>query len=144
MRSWSYKEWYKENKEALSKKRKKKYKKCREYKAECKARSLIYYRTHKRKTVPVDRFKVQTVAGDNYVTIGRVARTISRSVQTVRLYHTEGLIPLPLYFDKRGWRLYAKSQLGVLKLAFEAWDKKEITKKDVAEILSKNWGGLVL
>lgn len=141
---WSYKEWYTDNKVELSKKRKAKYKTSQKYRTVCKDRSLLYYRTRKRKTMPVDRFRVQTAVGDNYVTIGRVAKSINRSVQTVRLYHVEELIPQPLFFDKRGWRMYTKSQLGILKLAFEAWDKKEITKKAVAVTLAKNWKGLAI
>ena len=137
---FSYKQWYKENKAELSKKRKRRYRQDKDYRTDCRAKALKYYKTHKRKTSPVDRFRIQNVAGDNYVTIGRVAKAIDRSVHTVRLYHAAGLIPMPLFFDRRGWRLYTMSQLGVLRKTFEMLDKGKIAREEARETLSENWG----
>ena len=139
--SSSFVDWYNSGgKTKLSRKRKKRYKTDPKYRNTVKRRATKYYEDNK--GLPVDR-KVFKSKGSNFYSIGKVATVINRNIQTIRTYHTNGIIPKTTHTDPRGWRLYTEHQINLLKRVFSVYDSKsnEELKKlhQVKEILEKEW-----
>lgn len=140
--AWNYKDWYhnKGGKQTLARKRRKKYRTDASYRKTQKDNSTNYYRTRKRKIMPSDRTSIQSVDGKRYFSIGRVARMLGRKVVTIRQYHESDVLPSPTFFDGRGWRLYTKEQVGLMRDTFQKFDKGEIeTLAAVSRIIARDW-----
>lgn len=136
---WDYKDWYKENKKKLSKKRKRRYRDDRQYREECKKRARGYYNSNKKMMQPKDRFRIRSADNKIYFTIGRVASMINRTIGRIREYHKSGMIPQPLYFDRRGWRLYTMKQVTLMQDAFEGVDRGGWSWEALKKYLEDNW-----
>ncbi len=135
---FDFKEWYRTNKERLSKQRKRRYATDSRYREKAKADAKDRYHATKSDRV-VDR-KTLTDGKRFYVTIGKVAELIHRKVQTVRDYHAMKVIPDPTFYDSRGWRLYTHDQVKIIVSVFKAFDRKEIKSlSDVGVILYDRW-----
>jgi len=120
--AWNYREWYEKNSKELSEKRKKRYIADAKYREERKKLASAYYVANKKRPQPLDR-KMIVSGGVEYVTIGKLAERINRSVQTIHGYHRKGVLPDPEAFDIRGWRLYTKEQTEAIEQAFIMFDQ---------------------
>ncbi len=83
------------------------------------------YRTVVRRERPIDRRTIVTEDGARFVSIGRVSRMIGRETASIRRYHRMGVIPQPLFFDRRGWRLYSVDQVMLLRRVFRRLENPE-------------------
>lgn len=127
--SFSFKTWYETNKFALSEKRKLRYRMDPVYRAGVQANNAKVREENSRKRStensivekarlvafgPKPQWKTfdassQPAAGQTpgkLLTIGAVAAALGRSIQSVRLYEKQGLIPPAPYRSKKGDRLY--------------------------------------
>jgi len=131
-----YKDWYAKNRDRILADKKKKYKEDQAYRDRILNASKGRY---VQKDVPKDRKVIVTSAGE-YYSISRVAEIIKREIQTVRNYHKALVIPEPLAFDTRGWRLYNKHQVDLLADTFAKFDSGELKSlAEVADILQHDW-----
>lgn len=139
--AWSYKTWYARNKASLLAKRRRKYRTDPTYKRQLIATSRRQYRSYRLKHPKVeDRRVMDTEDGERLLSIGMIAPIIRRSIQTVREYHANGVIPLPTHCDARGWRLYDRRQAAALVDAFNRFDRKELKRlSDVGKFLKERW-----
>jgi DNA-binding transcriptional MerR regulator len=138
---WTYKKWYQENRKQLLHDRRRRYHTDPAYrKRRIKEASESYYRRRSRDGLPADRRLIRTSSGGEFYSIGRLAEEINRSVQTIREYHSNDVIPTPLYFDSRGWRLYSDRQIVLLRDVFYRFDKQELRSlAEVASVLRREW-----
>lgn len=137
--AWDYKEWYADNKVEFNRKRRERYRKRADIRRDARKRALTYYHSHKKRMEPVDRYRIRSADGSNFVTIGRVSREIGRSINRIRVYHKNGVIPTPLFYDSRGWRLYSSMQLSILSIAFGEVEDKQWSLDDASKYLAENW-----
>ena len=82
---------------------------------------------------------MRTPDGSILYTVGVAAKASNRKVQTIRKYHRSGVIPNPLFYDKRGWRLYTKEQILLLRTVFQALDDGRIKRADAISVLGRRW-----
>lgn len=137
---FDHKQYYREHKEAISVRRKKKYAEDPVYRKRVKRRSAAYHRIFKRKMAPTDRGIVIATDGSKYLTVGKVAVAINRKKSTVQYYNTKGVIPDPKVMDSRGWRLYTREQVILLREAFKKFDRGELgSLKEVTAFITKRW-----
>jgi hypothetical protein len=131
---WTYRGWYEKNKEALSKKRKERYRKDKEYREKVLEQNKDY-RAKKAKEKPSQpKAKVRTpkhrkpvmmeipVRGKtvevSMVHVGAFARAIGRSVPTIHQWERVGLLPrTPFLLEGRNKqeRLYSAEMIGVVR-----------------------------
>lgn len=136
---FDFQEWYINNSDKLSRSRKRKYRRDPEYREKCKERAKKYYTREKKRPKGSCFIKV-TPDGQIYYTIGKICKMIGKKQQTVRQYHTTGVLPEPSARDSRGWRLYTVSQAKVIVATFNKFKRKKIkTLKQVSETIKKNW-----
>lgn len=139
MSEWSYSEYYRKNKKKISAKKKKRYEFDYSYRTMVKRRARAYYELHKKTDSHVDRKLFRGKEGV-VMTIGRLSSVIHRHIQTIRNYHSKGIIPEPKMWDSRGWRLYTSSQVSLLQLVFRKVDRKEIRSlKQAKELIHEGW-----
>lgn len=142
--TWDPKEHYEQNKDEISKKRRERYKTDPVYRQKRQSKALKYYDTRVKRSIPIDRRTILTEDGTRLMSIGRVARLIGRTIDSIRHYHKDGIIPEPLFFDSRGWRLYTPKQAMLLRGAFRRLDDEEDwrvrTLKDVSRLVTAEWG----
>lgn len=137
--SWSFDDWYAENKRTLAAKRRERYKKDPNYRERCKENARKYYHRVK-KRAKSDHTSMVDQKGRRLYTISWVAKVINRSTFVAREYFRTGGFPQPTYYDKRGWRLFTADQLNVLARAFQMYDDGRMKSiKEVAEYVRQNW-----
>jgi len=136
----TFKEWYEDNRERLSVKRKAKYRNDPEYRRKALERARRYYKLKRKKMVPADRRLVVAPDGSRYLTIGKLSKLINRSIQTIRAYHRQGVIPNVRHTDGRGWRLYTPGQAALLRKVFRAFDEGKLgSLEQVKRVVHKYW-----
>lgn len=136
--SFDYKDWYQENKKVIARKRKLKYHKDAEYRTLCKERARDYYNRNERR--PLEARFFRRVNGVDYITIGKLAKIIKRTTQTIRQYHDNCVIPEVNIVDSRGWRLYTLEQARIISSVFARYNKDKIrTLKEVSDQIKKKW-----
>ena len=142
-RTRTFQDWWNENKARKNAERRTTYRDNPVVRESRKAQALAHYRTKVRRERPIDRRSVVTEDGVRFMSIGRLARLIGRQIDSVRRYERTGVIPEPLYFDTRGWRLYTVSQAMLMRRVFRRFENKEDmevkTLNDVAALLHVDW-----
>ena len=140
-RTWSYEQWYRENRESLSRRRKEKYRNDPAYRLARINSARRSYSTEKLRGRPViDRKIVRRADGSAFFSIGHLSVMINRGIQTIREYHKKGVIPAPRFFDSRGWRLYTPNQMRLMRSVFRDFDEGRLsTLKDVERTLRLSW-----
>jgi DNA-binding transcriptional regulator YiaG len=131
---WTYRAWYERNKEALSKKRKERYHKDKEYREKVLEQNKEYREKKAKEKPQQSKTKVRTpkhrkpvamkikIGGRmqdvNMVHVGAFARAIGRSVPTIHQWERVGLLPKTPFFlrgkDKQE-RLYTAEMIGVVR-----------------------------
>ena len=135
-KGFNYASYYQTHKDKINRRRRERYQTDPKIKDTVRRRNKTYY-TNTRKE-PSDRRIVKSKKG-NFFSMGVFAKAINRKPQTIREYHRDGVIPDPLNFDTRGWRLYTREQTILAKKLFTSYDKKEITKADLIILLQEGW-----
>jgi hypothetical protein len=74
-------------------------------------------------------------------TISVASGITGRSIDFLRNWEAEGIIPKTLYTDSRGWRLYTAHQLHILKFTFMQYKSKKWKKHNAKRFLGHNWKG---
>lgn len=134
-----FREWYSRNKKDYNQRRKLRYATDPDYRDAVLTRSRQEAEERKARRARNDRRVFRAKKGE-LVSIGRLAEALGRKVQTVRKYHTDGVIPLPNHFDSRGWRLYTIEQLRAVVAAFDRFDRGILSSlDDVRKELKANW-----
>ena len=133
---FNYASYYGKNKEDINRRRRERYRANPELRKRVKKRNEKYYEENK--TERSDRRIVKSKKGV-FFSMGVFSKSINRKPQTVREYHRDGVIPDPLHFDTRGWRLYTRSQTLLAKQLFEKYDQKEIPKEELIILLREGW-----
>lgn len=137
--SWNYKDWYEENREELLARRRATYRSNPEYREKRIEDAKERYRRTRRHREIEDRRVIQR-EDEQFYSIGRLGEIIDRSIQTIREYHRNDVIPAPTHFDSRGWRLYSISQVELLRRTFAAFDRSEFSSlSEVARVLAEEW-----
>ena len=139
--SWSFKDWYDKNKEDFNRQRRLRYRvDHRDREARLRDAKSSYER-NRPPTVGQDR-RVIRADGRRFLSIGRLSELLNRSVQTVREYHYNGVIPDVTHVDSRGWRLYTPYQVRLLQEVFARFDAGELTSlAEVAREIEEAWNG---
>ena len=88
-------------------------------------RAMSYYMNNRKRHQPLDR-QVIVSGGVEYITIGKLSELLGRSVQTIHGYHRSGVLPSPVAFHVRGWRLYTKEQAETIAQTFRLFDLGQI------------------
>lgn len=114
---WTWAGYYEKHKEEIAQKRKEKYWSNKEFREQRKAKERENY-AKKKPQVQIDRRTIVNMDGDRFVTIGRVALAINRTVNSVRTLQKNKVIPAARYHDARGWSLFTTQQLRLLKAVF--------------------------
>jgi DNA-binding transcriptional regulator YiaG len=134
--TWTYRDWYERNKEALSKKRKERYHNNKEYREKVLDQNKEY-RAKKAKEKPSQpKAKIRTpkhrkpvqmeivLKGKIHqlalVHVGAFARAIGRSVPTIHQWERVGLLPKTpflLHGKNKHERLYSAEMIGVVRTA---------------------------
>ncbi len=115
-----YRDWYKENKERMSAKRRKQYAESKEYRDQALRRSAEYRR---QKLGRVGDGKVEkTWKGRKVICIrvGALAELTDVRPATISKLHRQGIIPESLF---EGYRLYTPNQVKMLQQFLPAWAK---------------------
>lgn len=143
------KEYYDDNKAAISAVKKKRYQEDRMYRQQVQLTSIEYYNKYQKRRNPIDRRIIQD--GDKcYYTIGKLAKALGKSVFTIRSYYKPiirksrviryPIMPDPIYYDSRGWRLFNKRQIILCVKVFKKFNSGELkTLTEVGDILLKGW-----
>jgi DNA-binding transcriptional MerR regulator len=121
---FDYKEWYGKNKERVAEARRRRYETDPAYREKIHDRNLKVRTTKKRADLQVKReedkakkaeaetpWREVVVNGQTYLTIGALARVLGKSVKTLRLWETQGLIPKAQHRAARGDRLYTPEEV---------------------------------
>lgn len=118
---FSFKTWYKTNKKSLNKGRRAKYDTDEEYRQrvlqmnrDARARRRVKQKKEKDAERGATLLRAATVPwkqSGQLFTIGALARSLGRSVQTVRLWEERGLIPPTQHRSEKGDRLYTSEQI---------------------------------
>ena len=140
--AFDHKKYYQENKDRISKQRKKKYRSDKEHRDACRKRAREYSskaRNAKRLINPVDRRVIKDRKGRRFLTVGKLAELIKRTPLTIRTMEAKGVLPLAKYSDKRGWRLYTLSQAELVRKYFKKYSDGDLTASQLSLILHKKW-----
>lgn len=133
-------DWYEENKEALSKKRKKKYKEDKQYRESIKDRTNETYR--KEHGILGDDMRIVTSDGEQFVAykLGDAAEMLGTNITTLRWYSTAGYIP-PFKLDGSPMRVITVDQLPLLEKFFDKVDTEAVSSVHLkmGNYLIKNW-----
>jgi hypothetical protein len=132
-----YKTYYEQHKEEINRRRREKYNLNPERRQTVLDQNKDYYRRVRRKP-GASRTVVHSSTG-NFFSMSVVATRINRKPATIREYHRQGVLPEPLHYDTRGWRLYTKAQVLLLIKAFADYDAKKLTKAELTQTLAKGW-----
>jgi len=134
-----YQLYYQIKRDKIRKRKKERYWYDEEHREKVKKAARDYQRS-RAKDSRADRMMIISTAGVRYLTIGRIARMIRRSIYMVREYHRLGVIPTPTQFNARGWRLYTREQANLLQHTFRRWDRREFEcLAQVGAVLHKKW-----
>jgi hypothetical protein len=140
---FNFKEHYEKNKDEINAKRRRKYHDDPEYYKRVRSNAKESYNRTIKRMQPIDRQTIVDGTGEKYWSIGRVSRLIGRTIITIRRHHVDGVIPLPIYYDSRGWRLYSTRQVSLLRKVFHKLDdEKDLTVQslsDVSKFLATCW-----
>jgi hypothetical protein len=131
---WTYRGWYEENKEALSKRRKERYHKDKDYRDKVLEQNKDYRAKKAQEKPQQPKAKVRTpkhrkpvsmkvkIGGKtqeiNMVHVGAFARAIGRSVPTIHQWERVGLLPktpFSLHGKNKQERLYTAEMIGVVR-----------------------------
>jgi len=131
---WTYRGWYEENKAALSKRRKERYHKDKEYREKVLEQNKDYRAKKAQDKPQTSKTKVRTpkhrkpvsmkvkIGGKsqevNMVHVGAFARAIGRSVPTIHQWERVGLLPrtpFNLNGKNKQERLYTAEMIGVVR-----------------------------
>ena len=139
--SWRFTDWYEKNKEEFNRKRRLRYHTDPKYREDRLQEVKRGYRRNQATNIGRDR-RVLHANGRRFLSIGRLAEVLNRSVQTVREYHYNGVIPDATHVDARGWRLYTTYQVQLLRDVFRRFDDGDLTSlAEVARVLEEAWNG---
>ncbi len=121
---FEYKAWYEQNKERVSEARKRRYETDPAYREKIHDRNLKVRTTKKRADLQVKReedkakkaeaetpWREVTIGGQVYLTIGALARVLGKSVKTLRLWESQGILPKTGHRAPRGDRLYTPEEV---------------------------------
>ena len=138
--TWEFKDYYKENREKLLARRRKRYQTDPEYRKLRQRDALGYYNRKVKRAVP----SVRTILyrrGRKYFTIGLLAKFIHRDEDTIRRYHRSGILPPTTVKHKDGWRLYTEAQVNLLQRAFQLLDQedKKINLQTLRDLVRRKW-----
>lgn len=109
----SFRSWYAQHGAELNEKRKTRYRTDPEYREQVLARAAEYRKTHPRKAAS-DRHKTRCYKGHcvPVFPIREAAEAIDRTMQVIRKWERNGLIPKPLW---EGHRYYTMQQVQLMK-----------------------------
>lgn len=139
-KGFSFKQYYKEHRVELLRKKKERYAKDAKYKKDAKKRSRLRYLALRAKKPILDRKTIIGKRGERYLTIGKLSIMINRGQDAIRRYHKRGVIPMPKHFDTRGWRLYSVHEALVLQEAFVQLDRRLLSNlTEVARFIKSKW-----
>jgi len=133
--AWTFSSYWKRNGREINKKRRRRYHNDDAYRKVQQMRSRNYYRRKKKKVVKANR----KIVGPGFYSIGQLSENINRAIQTIRAYHRKGILPEPKFTDKRGWRLYSKEDMLLLKRAFKRLDQGSVSLSELSEYVKERW-----
>lgn len=139
--TWDYKDWYKKGGgRKIAKQRKKRRKTDVEY---CERISRESRQSYHRRTANQPKYYGKRSVdedGNLLFSVGNVAKSISKSVITVRKYCEKGIIPEPRHRSSRNWRMFTENQFIIVKKAFQLHNEgKLMSLADVGNYLETNW-----
>lgn len=133
------KQYYLDNREELLADRRRRYQEDVEYRGRVKQQARSHY--HQRRNAKKES-EVVAVERELFP-ISRLAKAISRKVETVRDYHKKGILQDSYYRDSRGWRMYTRDQILALVQIFSAFDNPDnleiISLGDVQKKVTEVW-----
>jgi len=133
----TFSDWYNDNKEELSKRRRTKYMLDQKYREDMKSRQKERYNAKLKKDYPRT---VMILDGKKFLTIGGLAQVIRRSEQTIREYHKDNIIPETARGNNRGWRIYSLERSRIVKKAFELFGEGKLESlKEVKKYIHERW-----
>lgn len=144
--SKSFKDWYQENKETISSRRKKLYREDPEHREAVKLRQAEYRKTHP----PLSRagrskFKIINGIKVEVFRIGETSQRVGRDEQTIRGWEDRGLIPAPTAPGVH--RNYTEKQIALMKELADLIDNSRYDKEGLQVAIAaksieikSNWG----
>jgi hypothetical protein len=137
---WVFKEFWDKNKDEKNAERRRKYNSDPEYHKRVRKKAKESYNRRIKKMKPTDRQTIVDNSGKKYWSIGRLSRIINRTIIVIRRYHMDGVIPLPTFYDTRGWRLYSTHQVSMMRKAFKQLDEGSMKSlSELTKFLTENW-----
>lgn len=143
----AYSRWYASNKGEFNAKRRKRYKEDKKYRFKAMKNASVYRKSGPENVMTRLLFREYNGQRVQVFRISTVGEKIGRSVQAIRQWEKNGIIPKPLF--GAGHRVYTEKQVTLLKLVVELSDKYRHShaeyKKNMA-VLTKHigfeWGAL--
>lgn len=134
--------YYEQNKEKISEQRKRRYWEDDRVREGIREKSRERYR---KKVSYRDKHVGYTVkqaqdSDEKLFTISYAAKVAGKPEDTIRAWERQGVIPLTLYTDTRGWRLYTSHQIELLARAFSKLETGEWNKTIIRQYLGNHWG----
>lgn len=141
-------QWYRENKKDLSRKRKQRYARDKNYREKAKAQARRYRREHPRPARPrqVKRFRELNGQDVQVFQIGEAAQKVGCGMSTIRSWEAKGVIPKPVFDDWK--RLYTERQIRLMTMVrdYMSWwigayhtPKGEAAYERLQETIEKYW-----
>jgi hypothetical protein len=84
-------------------------------------------------------YTIKKIDGIEVFTIRYVSKVSGKNDATIRAWEKEGIIPLTIFTDSRGWRLYTAQQIELIAEGFRRYDKNEWSKTEVHNYLKIFW-----
>jgi hypothetical protein len=139
--TWDYKEWYKRGGgRQIAKRRKKRRETDEQYRERISRESRQSYH---RRTADTPKYYGKRSVDENgnlLFSVGNVAKSIGKSVITVRKYCEKGIIQEPRHRSSRNWRMFTEGQYILIKKAFQLYGEgKFLSLTDVGNYLESNW-----
>lgn len=131
------KDYYRENKEEILRKRREKYHSDQEYRRRVLDRAKKYHKKHRiRRSFPPGIYVSH--GGEKYFRASFIARMLNKHIQTLYYYKRQGVLPATGYSTAGGRELYSKKQAKTLRRVFRAHVASD-SLKAVAERIKQEW-----
>jgi len=131
-------DYYSKNKDTISEARRKKYNENPVIRERLRAKSMEYYNKYKKKDSIVG-YSVKEADGQKLYTIKYLAKSCGYTAEYIRTLEKRGILPQPMYVDKRGWRFYTKLQLELVLTAIGYWRSNQWEWEQVSGYLFSHW-----
>ena len=132
-------QYYAKKKEDILAKRKQKYWSDPNHRAKVRAKSRRRYRQLLRSPNKRIGYTTKRKNSKDLFSISYVCDVVGKQPSTIRALERDGHIPMTLFTDSRGWRLYTDRQIDLLSYAFSNYDDKKWTKEEMQKYLTYHW-----